>query len=190
MSARRPPLRRLQSCPITQNGTAIYVYSGYGTYEAKRELSTLLKEYLPEYTREMMIAAEEKCGYYGSSAADYSIVSFVGGERVTDITVSGGVSSIEPFAFVGALSLSSVNIGDGVIEIGRSAFEGCTSLKTVTVGKDVLSIGVGAFKDCSALESVTFASTDGWQYDVTDPKVNAANLKEIYVTVRWYVSGE
>jgi hypothetical protein len=91
---------------------------------------------------------------------------------------------------VGALSLSNVNIGDGVIEIGRSAFEGCTSLKTVTVGKDVLSIGVGAFKDCTALESVTFASTDGWQYDVTDPKVNAANLKEIYVTVRWYVSGE
>lgn len=51
--------------PITENGTAIYVFnkSANSTVEAQRAISNKIKKYCPEYTFSMMYEQEKECDY-------------------------------------------------------------------------------------------------------------------------------
>lgn len=53
--------------PVTKDGTAIYVYSGTGIPETKRNYANTIKTRCPEYTFSMMFAQEAKCGYKDTS---------------------------------------------------------------------------------------------------------------------------
>jgi hypothetical protein len=53
--------------PITKEGKAIYVYSGYNLNETKKPLSDIIKKYCPDYTFAMMYNQEEVCGYVDES---------------------------------------------------------------------------------------------------------------------------
>ena len=177
-----------ESYPITREGKAIYVYAYYEIYFNKLEISSIITSMLPEYTYDVMVSQEKAAGVEKSNG--YYITSFIGGDKVTDITVSDGVSFIANGAFSDAVSLQSINVGNGVTTIATSAFLGCTSLRTVYIGENVSTIHYKAFSGCTALESVTFADTEGWQHNVTDPAENAKNLKETYCLENWYKATE
>ncbi len=49
--------------PITKDGTAIYVYAGSQESATKRQLSSIIKRNLPEYTFTIMYEQEAACGY-------------------------------------------------------------------------------------------------------------------------------
>ena len=103
---------------------------------------------------------------------------YLNGERVTQLTIPEGVTSIGSYAFAGCSGLTEVmfpnsvtNIGGvafmdcsglmelalpgSVVEIGTSAFRGCSGLTEVEIPHGVKAIGGGVFSDCSSLTKIT-----------------------------------
>lgn len=95
------------------------------------------------------------CGIrFGSQSANplyYAKKLYVDGELVTDLIISGSVTSIGNYAFSDYTPLTSVTISDGVTSIGRNAFSRCTNLTSVIVPNSVTSIGTMAFSGCGGL---------------------------------------
>ena len=77
---------------------------------------------------------------------------------LTSVKIGAGVTSIGHYAFYRCSSLTSVDIPAGVTSIGHYAFDSCSSLTSVTIGAGVTSIGQFAFFDCSSLTSVTLGT--------------------------------
>ena len=55
--------RMYEEFPITKDGTAIYAYSGSQESATKRQLSSIIKKNLPEYTFTLMYEQEAACAY-------------------------------------------------------------------------------------------------------------------------------
>ena len=55
--------------------------------------------------------------------------------------------------------VKQIIIGDGVTTIGRCAFIYCSTPTSVTIPNSVTTIGIGAFYFCSALTSVTIPNS-------------------------------
>ena len=83
---------------------------------------------------------------------------YIGGERVTALTIPDGVYKIGPDAFAGCTSLTSVTLGRDVRNIDECAFLGCSGITSVAIGSDVRSIGNLAFYKCTGLTNVTIGS--------------------------------
>lgn len=49
--------------PITEDGYAVYVYSGQQVAAAKRSIHNIIRKHCPEYTFSLMFANEKFCGY-------------------------------------------------------------------------------------------------------------------------------
>ena len=93
--------------------------------------------------------------------------------------------------------MEKIEIPQTVTHIYSGAFEECSSLVNVTIPKSVKMIEAQAFKDCRKLESVVVEDTNNWRsyddsydktgtpIDVTDPAINAANLKKEWGSERW-----
>ena len=84
---------------------------------------------------------------------------YLDGERITDLVIPDGVTSIGKWSFTNCSSLTSITIPDSVTEIGSSAFYGCRGLASVTIPDSVTKIGYNAFYNCSGLTSVTIADS-------------------------------
>ena len=56
-----------ETYPVTQDGTAIYVYSNYPIDSTKRDISNRIKRNCPEYTFTKMYAQEKEVGYVDES---------------------------------------------------------------------------------------------------------------------------
>ena len=80
--------------------------------------------------------------------------TFSGCSSLTSITIPEGVTSIGSYTFSGCSSLTSITIPEGVTSIGNEAFSDCSSLTSITIPKGVTSIGDGAFRECSNLTSI------------------------------------
>ena len=80
-------------------------------------------------------------------------------DKVKNIVIENGVTSIGDFAFYGCSSTISVTIPNSVTSIGHYAFIGCTNLTSITIPNSVTSIGNLAFYDCSALTSITIPNS-------------------------------
>ena len=78
---------------------------------------------------------------------------------LTDVTISGSVTSVGGSAFSNCSGLTSVTISSGVERIGNSAFYSCCSLANITIANSVTSIGSSAFYSCRSLTSVTIPSS-------------------------------
>ncbi len=76
-------------------------------------------------------------------------------DKITEVVIMNGVTSIGDYAFYSCDSLESITSGDSVTSIGDSAFEDCYSLESITIGDSVTSIGDSAFAGCVSLVSVT-----------------------------------
>ena len=70
---------------------------------------------------------------------------YLNGEKVVNLTIPDGVTSIGNYAFIGCSDLTSVTIPDSVTSIGGFAFRDCIGLTSVTIPASVTSIGNGAF---------------------------------------------
>ena len=73
---------------------------------------------------------------------------------IVSVTISEGISYIEPDVFNGCTSLKTVVLPGSLTTIGDGAFEGCTALETVTFGGGLITIEEDAFKGCTALRDV------------------------------------
>lgn len=80
-------------------------------------------------------------------------------QKIKNVSIEEGVTSIGEFAFYYCTSLTTVTIGNGVTHIGNAAFNECYSLASVTIPNSVTEIGNGAFNLCSDLSSVEIPSS-------------------------------
>ena len=80
-------------------------------------------------------------------------------EKVKQIIIGDGVTTIGENAFRGCSALTSVTIPNSVTTIGKSAFEGCRTLTSVTIPNSVTTIGEDAFFYCRELTSVTIPNS-------------------------------
>ena len=81
--------------------------------------------------------------------------AFLRCSALTQVNIPDGVTSIENLTFQECLALTQINIPDGVTSIGDQAFCYCSALTQVTISDGVESIGDQAFYGCSALTQVT-----------------------------------
>ena len=104
--------------------------------------------------------------------------------NLTSVTIPDSVTSIGYRAFYGCSGLTSVTIPDSVTSIGDQAFSYCSKLTSVTIGDSLTSIGDDAFDDCSKLNTVYYAGTaDDWE----NISIGGANYKLTDAT-RYYYS--
>ena len=75
-------------------------------------------------------------------------------DRIKDVVIDAGVTSIGGYAFASCINLTSVTIPNSVTCIGANAFVGCSSLASVAIPNSVTSIGFGTFQNCSGLTSI------------------------------------
>lgn len=80
---------------------------------------------------------------------------YIGGERLTNLTIPDGVTNIPAYAFQ-YVNLSSVTLPASVASIGEYAFYG-GSAASVRMTNSVTAVGTNAFANCSSLRKVYFA---------------------------------
>ena len=83
-------------------------------------------------------------------------------DKINQIVVCNGVTSIGNYAFYYCSSLTEITISDSVTYIGSYAFSGCTSLTGIAISNSVTRIGNGAFLGCSSLTGVYISSIESW----------------------------
>lgn len=79
-------------------------------------------------------------------------------EKITQVKISDGITSIGSFAFCNFSNLQSVTIPESVISIGYCAFMACDSLENIKIPKKVKKIGDSAFLGCYSLTSIELPS--------------------------------
>ena len=79
-------------------------------------------------------------------------------EKITQVKISDGITSIGSFAFCNFSNLQSVTIPESVISIGYCAFMACDSLENIKIPKNVKNIGESAFLGCYSLTSIELPS--------------------------------
>ena len=80
---------------------------------------------------------------------------FLNGNKLEEIVMPEGLSSVGNNVFTGYEDLKSVTIPDGVVSIGENAFSLCTNLTSITIPDGATSIGNYAFGGCRRLQSVS-----------------------------------
>lgn len=83
---------------------------------------------------------------------------YIGGEKVIDLIIPEGVTSINKYVFRYYEALESVHIPKSVTKIGASAFYGCSNLSSVVIenGSGLNVINSSAFSGCSSLKEADF----------------------------------
>lgn len=92
--------------------------------------------------------------WYNSNPLYYAHNLYLNGEKVTDLVIPDGVTSIGSYVFKGGSGLTSVTIPNHITTIGESAFGSCWNLNSVTIGNSVENIGADAFDCCSGLTEI------------------------------------
>ena len=88
---------------------------------------------------------------------------YIGGEKLTTLTVPEDCTSIGAYAFYGCADMTSATLGEQVVSIGASGLRACTALREVYLSRNLLSIGNYAFDGCTALTDVYYeGSEEDW----------------------------
>lgn len=80
-------------------------------------------------------------------------------EKITELTVENGVSSIGDNAFNSCIALKKLRLPPSVRYVGWASFSGCSALEEVSFCEGLRVIGPKAFENCSALKSLRLPSS-------------------------------
>ena len=75
-------------------------------------------------------------------------------ERIKNVVISEGITSVGNAAFSGCTNLSSVSLPAGLTHLGESAFGGCSRLQSIDLPDTLTWIGDSAFAECGSLSSI------------------------------------
>ncbi len=101
------------------------------------------------------------------------------GQKITQVVIEPGITSVGDYAFWGCGQLKAVTLPDTVIRIGKFAFEGCDLLQEITLPDGIAEIGKRAFSKCGSLTAITLPASVG----ALGEDVFAGGEKRIKVTV-------
>ena len=108
--------------------------------------------------------------------------AFYGCSGLISITIPEGVTSIGNVAFALCSGLSSITIPNSVTSIGSRAFDRCRNLPFVSIGDGVTSIGSDAFRDCSSISRVELNSnaivSQAYSYSSSLNNIFGSQVKE------------
>ena len=76
-------------------------------------------------------------------------------QRIENIVILEGVTSIGDYAFDECTSLKSILLPDSLASIGHFVFHGCTSLSSITLPDKLTSIEDCTFRGCTSLSSIS-----------------------------------
>lgn len=76
-------------------------------------------------------------------------------EKIKNIYIGEGITSIGTCAFYACRSLSDVRLPSSLIAIGDSAFQECTNLRKIVLPENVTDVGKCAFLGCRPLIDIT-----------------------------------
>ena len=115
---------------------------------------------------------------FKSSISTGNCKLYLNGNRVTDLVIPNGVTSIG-YAFSGCDGLTSVTIPNSVTSIGDSAFSDC-QFSEIKIGNGVESIGKNAFSGIKAVPELYYAGSEAeWSkvsLDSTNEFIQRANM--------------
>lgn len=83
---------------------------------------------------------------------------YLNGEKVTELNIPSGTTTIKKYAFAYFDGFTAVRIPGSVITIGSYAFAYCDNLKTVTLESGKMQIGSYTFYKCTNLTSVAMGT--------------------------------
>ena len=95
----------------------------------------------------------------GDGLTSIAIDTFRDCALLNSVIIGNSVSSIDNYAFYNCDSLTDVDMGISVNTICIYAFADCNALKHVDIGEAVNVIGSSAFENCNALESINISSS-------------------------------
>ena len=126
---------------------------------------------------------------FGNSSSNplyYAKQLYLNGEKIANLVIPDGVTSIEGLAFYKCSGLTSVEIPNSVTNIGSAAFDGCSGLTSVEIPNSVTNIGSGAFDGCSGLTFVNITDVASWC------KIDFGNSSSnpLYYAKQLYLNGE
>jgi len=82
------------------------------------------------------------------------------GDKIKQVIIEDGVTSITYRAFISCSNLTSVSIGKSVVYIRQYAFQNCSGLTSLTIPNSVTTIEIFAFASCTGLTSLTLGDSD------------------------------
>ena len=113
-------------------------------------------------------------GAKGTGSIDLEVFLYC--EKLKDVTIGGGITSIGDWAFSYCKTLTNVVLLDGVTYIGWEAFSSCEGLTSITIPESVTCIAPGAFG------YITFGESDIEDYP-EDSDVYKLKDKLVDVTI-------
>lgn len=73
---------------------------------------------------------------------------------ITQVVLSGGVTTVGAYAFQDYDSLLSVDFGTSLISVGKDAFSGCDGLTAITLPATFKKFGENSFRSCKNLKQI------------------------------------
>lgn len=73
---------------------------------------------------------------------------------ITQVILSGGVTTVGAYAFQDYDSLLSVDFGTSLVSVGKDAFSGCDSLTSVSLPATFKKFGENSFRSCKNLTQI------------------------------------
>lgn len=73
---------------------------------------------------------------------------------ITQVVLSGGVTSVGAYAFQNYTNLLSVDFGSSLVSVGKDAFSGCNGLTSITLPSTFKKFGENSFRSCKNLKTI------------------------------------